>query len=83
MYLYLCIAVDLFDYADQQQQQLNGLNGLNGLEEAAPLPYRWPLASGVAGEGSLLATRRLHRGVVDECCTKPCSTSEMRFYCLD
>ncbi|XP_060660606.1 probable insulin-like peptide 5 [Drosophila nasuta] len=64
-------SLDLFDYVEQQPG-----NELD-LDDTMTHLSHGPAAS------SVLATRRLHRGVVDECCRKPCTYAEMSNYCLN
>ncbi|XP_064540094.1 probable insulin-like peptide 5 [Drosophila montana] len=60
-------SLDLFDYVEQQYET-------NDVEDRDTL---W----GLPPRNSLTATRRLMRGVVDECCRKPCTRQEMLQYC--
>lgn len=66
---YFRIAVDIFDYVEQQ-------NGLDIVAETDVTPWQHELRS-------ILATRRLNRGIVDECCFKPCKYEEIKAYCLN
>ncbi|EDV96023.1 GH16013 [Drosophila grimshawi] len=62
-------SLDLFDYVEHQQQDEIS-NGIDGDE----IGLGWP-------QNSIMATRRLPRGVVDECCRKPCVYMTIRKYC--
>ncbi|EDW69402.1 probable insulin-like peptide 5 [Drosophila virilis] len=62
-------SLDLFDYVDQQYET----NDVEDRDTLWGLPPR--------SQNSLVATRRLMRGVVDECCRKPCTRLEMLQYC--
>ncbi|KAM8709629.1 hypothetical protein ACLKA7_016441 [Drosophila subpalustris] len=62
-------SLDIIDYVEQQ-------NGLDNVVETDVTPWQNELRS-------ILATRRLNRGIVDECCLKPCKYEEINAYCLN
>ncbi|XP_017956334.1 probable insulin-like peptide 5 [Drosophila navojoa] len=64
-------ALDLFDYVESQKEHNVDDADFDSLGEVAPR----------GRHSTLLATRRLSRGVVNECCLKPCTTKVMEKYC--
>ncbi|SPP87454.1 probable insulin-like peptide 5 [Drosophila guanche] len=69
--------LDLFDYVDHMAEP--GLDDDDAaasvgalLPEGVRLPWR---------HSSLMTTRRQMRGIVNECCAKPCNYNEIQAYC--
>ncbi|XP_034657457.1 probable insulin-like peptide 5 [Drosophila subobscura] len=62
--------LDLFDYVDHMAEP--GLDDDDAASVGALRPWR---------HSSLMTTRRQMRGIVNECCAKPCNYNEIQAYC--